>query len=125
MTNKDFAILFWGPNHCGYTYNLDNAGVYTEEDCKKHIGDDRDPAIMCDVVDPLKEKYLIDYSPDMVTAKAGHIVKNDQKNRKTLNIKKIDLPKVSVTGWDHRAFKSVEDFKKDFSNYQKIAEQIL
>ena len=32
---QDHAVLFWGKDKSGYSYNLDDAGVYTKEDIKE------------------------------------------------------------------------------------------
>ncbi len=47
----DTALLFFGPNNCGYTYHRDRAGKYSHEDALKFSGTDA-PMVECEIVDP-------------------------------------------------------------------------
>lgn len=47
----DTALLFFGPNNRGYTYNRDSAGRYSYEDAKKYSSEDS-PMVECEKVDP-------------------------------------------------------------------------
>lgn len=99
MKKKDFAILFWGPNSCGYRYNVNDAGIYTEDEIKSfdedHYCDDM--PILKNVVDDLLVDMVIDNN------KLGKVCLNNRKNRKLLRIKLDELRK-GESNWDSGAF---------------------
>lgn len=35
-TNRGGETIYWGPNNCGYTKDIYQAGIYTEEQIEKH-----------------------------------------------------------------------------------------
>lgn len=47
----DTALLFFGPNNCGYTHHRDRAGKYSYEDAMRFSGPDA-PMVACEMVDP-------------------------------------------------------------------------
>jgi hypothetical protein len=47
----DTALLFFGPNNNGYTYQRDRAGRYSYEDAVKYSSEDS-PMVECEKVDP-------------------------------------------------------------------------
>ena len=52
--HEDVAITLWGPNSSGYTWNLDKAGKYTQEEAAKiNIGDRDDFAVPFEVASKL------------------------------------------------------------------------
>jgi len=96
---KDYAILFWGPNHTGYRYNINDAGIYTEEEIK-HFDEDHycdDKPVLKSLVDDLLIDMVID------NTKLGKVCLNNQTNRKILDIKLTELHS-GETNWDKRAF---------------------
>lgn len=102
---KDFAILFWGPKHTGYHYNVNNAGIYTEKVAntfdKDHYSDDM--PVLKQIVDSLLVDMVID------NTKLGKVCLNNQQNRKILGIKLLEMLD-GDTAWDKGAFCKPEMF---------------
>lgn len=98
LSKKDHAILFWGKNSQGYTYNLNNAGLY---EGKSHTEDD--PLTLASIVDPLAIDSVIDNTT------LGKIVLNNKANRKTLNIDSKKLLNCD-TNWTWLAFQDPKEF---------------
>lgn len=96
---RDHAVLFWGKNFCGYTYNLDNAGAYTEEEITRfpesHYCDDK--PIEQNIVDAVAVPSVIDGRT------LGRICENTKEIRELLGIKLKDL-NTGRTAWDSGAF---------------------
>lgn len=116
---KDYAILFWGPNHTGYRYNVNDAGIYTNSEIitfnKNHHDDDM--PVLKSLIDELLIDMVIDNS------KLGKICLNNHSNRKLLGIKLSELLS-SETVWDKRAFCDPKTFVKINQNTLTIITQI-
>lgn len=99
MHKKDHAVLFWGPNHSGYRYNISEAGRYSEEQIKfidaNHYCDDM--PVKREIVDLSATESVID------NRVLGLILKNTKVNRKKVGIKLTELHS-GDTMWDSRAF---------------------
>lgn len=115
---KDFAILFWGKNFSGYTYNIENAGVYTGEEVRsRNLTPCADDIAEEGLIKSLAERYVID------NAQLGLIVRSINSNWKLLNIKASELYKGN-TVWDERAFCTPDEFVNKNKNTVKILEAI-
>jgi len=120
MNKKDHAILFWGKNNSGYTYNVDNAGLYDHDDITNRFPPSRhnnDAPIEDYIVDSITVKSVIDREV------LGNIVINNAKNRKLLNIKLKELLP-GDTNWNYRAFSTPEEFLKINKNTINLINQI-
>ena len=119
MHKKDFAVLFWGHNHTGYRYNLNDAGIYTEDQIKSfdkdHYTDDK--PILKSIVDDLLLDMVID------NTKLGKICLNNPSNRKILGIKLTELHS-GETNWDRRAFCEPKKFLHLNQNTLNIINEI-
>lgn len=119
MSRKDYAVLFCGPNKQGYTYNVSNAGKYSEDDIKfidsDHFCDDM--PISCEVVDKLSIDSVID------NRMLGKIVINNKENRDLTGIKIKELL-TGNTAWDSGAFCTPERFLYNNKNTLDIISQI-
>jgi hypothetical protein len=119
MSRKDHAVLFWGPDHRGYTYNVSNAGKYSEDDIKfidsNHFCDDM--PILCEVIDKLSIESVIDKSM------LGKIVLNNKTNRDSIGIKIKELL-TGNTAWDSDAFCTPEIFLHKNKNTLDIISKI-
>jgi hypothetical protein len=119
MSRKDHAVLFWGPNKQGYTYNVSNAGKYSEDDIEfidsDHFCDDM--PILCEVIDKLSIESVIDNSM------LGKIVINNKTNCDLIGIKPNELLSGS-TVWDSGAFCTPERFLYNNKNTLDIISQI-
>lgn len=114
---KDFAFLFWGPNSSGYTYNVEEAGLYDQASADIGRGYNDVYLVEESILAPLKEKYVID------SYKLGSIVPNTAKNRKIIGISLKDLISKSTT-WDDKCFMSIDDFRKRNRIIINIEDQI-
>ena len=118
MHRKDYAILFWGKDRQGYTYDVNMAGVYTEKDtgsfCAHHRDDKPIPVA---TVEALVIPSVIDRS------RLGRICRNTLANREVLGIKMSELLN-SSTAWDEGAFCSPDAFVNKNLNTVKILEEI-
>lgn len=119
-SKKDFALLFWGPNDCGYTYNIDDAGVYTEGDLevgKEYYNNTYTKPIEKHLIIKKRKFYVIDRS------KLGHIVLNNCENRACFSIAIKDFC-TNETGWDERVFVTPKDFLAMHKKIIEICEAI-
>lgn len=116
---KDFAILFWGPNRTGYRYNVNDVGIYTEEEAKTfdedHYSDDM--PVLKEIVDDLLVNMVID------NTKLGKVCINNAKNRKILGVKLNELQS-GDTSWDKGAFCEPERFLQLNQNTINIINEI-
>lgn len=110
MHRTEGAVLFWGPNNAGYRYDINSAGLYTEEEAKKFDGNHHhDMPVPQKLVDELSEEKVIDRKI------LGRVVMNTKKNRKILGIKLTEL----VTGptvWETRVFVDPGEFVMMYSD---------
>jgi len=80
-----YAICLWGPNNCGYTPNLDEAGVYDEsvlERFKNNLQDNF--PIELNMARSMSVEREYNYSG----WKSGHFIQNDELFRNTFNLSK-------------------------------------
>lgn len=116
----DYALNFWGPNYCGYTFDVNTAGVYTQEEVddrfpKDHYGDDQPVSVS--KVDRLSEFSVIDHS------KLGRIVRNTTANREAVGMKFTEM-RSGGTIWDSRAFCDPKYFADAHEKTMRILEEI-
>lgn len=52
-------LTWWMPNRSGYTWLLENAGRYSEDEAKVHDGSDTTIAIPCEVVDSMSRRVVL------------------------------------------------------------------
>lgn len=79
----DYAITLWGPDNCGYTPNLDKAGVYDEsvlERFKDHLMDDFPIELS------VARKIAVEREYNYSGWEAGHFILNDEVFRNTFGI---------------------------------------
>lgn len=117
MRESDFAVVFWRSESSGYTYNVEEAGLYTEEEIKRFENPHDDSPIAEEVITPLLEKYVID------EIKLGSVVVNTKKNRKILKIKLKELLVGVYSNWDSRAFLTPEEFVKRYERIETLLEE--
>lgn len=116
---KDYAINFWGPNNSGYSYNLNYAGIYSEEDIKKfpmsHYCDDM----------PVLKSVVDSFAIDAVVGnrELGKACPNTPETRKELGVKLTELH-TGPTSWDSRAFVNPKLFLNRNKNTIDIIKQI-
>lgn len=120
MKTKDGAILFWRPNNSGYTYNVEEAGLYThEETSKSHSEDNRDdPRIGYDTIQDLISVCVIENS------KLGHIVRNNKENRLILDIQLNELQD-SESSWDKSQFVNIKEFIERYKRVSELYNEIM
>lgn len=53
------TMVWWRPNSCGYTLNINQAGKYTKEDALERITREEDIAWECDYVDSCSMGYRV------------------------------------------------------------------
>lgn len=117
---SDYAVLFWGKNFSGYTYNLNNAGLYTEQDVANRFKDTNpsdDLPVHRDFVEPLAVDMVIG-NKDL-----GKVVINNPQNRKKLNIKVKEML-TGPSAWDSRSFCKPTIFLQRNQNTLELIEAI-
>jgi hypothetical protein len=116
MSINDYAILFWGPNHQGYCYDINRAGKYSQEEVDKCFKrPECDMPVPCEVIDRLAQTSVIDNQA------IGRICKNTPTNQRKLKIYRKELLKKD-TVWDAGAFCTCEEF---LNRYERIYELIV
>jgi hypothetical protein len=70
----DTALLFFGPNNSGYTYQRDKAGRYNNEDAVKYSGPDC-PMVECEKVDPFWMN-AVDFGDTFISVPNTPVVRN-------------------------------------------------
>jgi hypothetical protein len=117
---KDYALLFWAENRRGYTFNVDEAGVYYKQDFpESHWCDDM--PVLKETVDSVAVHSVIDFNSSY--AKLIKVCVNNSKNRKLLNIKISDL-RNGATNWDSKNFCTPKMFANRNKNTIKILRKI-
>jgi hypothetical protein len=98
-SKKDYALNFWGPNRRGYTFDINQAGVYSQEETAEfpedHYRDDQPVPVM--LIEKLSEYSVIDH------ATLGKIVRNTKKNRSAVGMKLAEM-RGKETIWGSGAF---------------------
>lgn len=89
-SSKDYVVTFWGPNRSGYTPNIDEAGLYTEEESNKIKNGLDDFPIRLDIA--LQMSVLREYN--YTTWKEGKFILNDEVFWNTFNINPKRLEKI-------------------------------
>lgn len=101
---QDYAILFWGPDNKGYTYNVNVAGVYGEEVLERFRDHESDDCpVEKSIIDSMVKDSVIDNKV------LGKIVLNNPQNRRVLKISTKELH-AGPSNWDYRAFCSPKQF---------------
>lgn len=105
MNKNDYAILFWQANSQGYTYNINNAGIYDEKAIKIISKENYcdDIPVLCESIDNITIRSVID------NRTLGKVVVNNNINRRICNIKLCELLK-GPSIWDKKAFCTPERF---------------
>jgi len=114
---QDHAMLFWGKDFKGYNYDLNKAGLYTEDQLSTFTHPSDDKPIAKDVIDAMVIDAVID------NACLGKIVLNNSTNRSLVGTKVNELHS-GPTNWDSRAFCSPEQFMHQSKNTSQILADI-
>jgi hypothetical protein len=119
MFKKDFAILFWGPNNTGYQYNIDEAGIYSEEEAAKF-----DKEYYCDDM-PIQKSIVDAVSIDSVIDNQvlGRICQNTKSNRNLIGIKLSEL-RTGDSIHNHHIFCEPTKYLQLHENTMRIIDQI-
>jgi hypothetical protein len=116
---KDYAVLFWGKNFNEYTYNIDDAGIYTEEEIvglpESHFRDDKPVSV--EIVDKGAILSVID------NARLGKVYLNTGENRRTIGTSISELH-TGPTNWDSENFCTPEYFLVKNKNVASVVRAI-
>lgn len=117
MHRKDGAILFWGPNRCGYRYGLEHCGLYTEEEAKGFDRPELDMAVPQELVESLAVTRVIDRK------ELGKVCLNTKEVRRELGIQLNELLK-GETVWTDRVFLEPDEFVRLYQDIVAIMTKI-
>lgn len=115
---KDYAFLFWGPDHCGYSYDLGRAGKYKIDDPRlKSLHPCDDALVSCAEVDALATTTIIDHS------RLARVCCNTKATRSKLKVALKELHSGN-TSWSASAFMSPAEFARKHKNTLEVLKDI-
>lgn len=118
-SKKDQAILFWGSDHCGYYYNVCDAGIYSKDDAADIVQNHRDCVMVgLSVAIPLMVDVIFDNS------KVVKIIPNTPRCRTVVGIDYKMLLN-GETSWGKGTFLTPKQFMIKNNDIIKIALQIM
>jgi len=74
---RDGMLTWWGPESCGYVFDLNRAGKYSEEE-SRHIVSERNIAIPCELADAACQRVFI-WEPHLYAALGDDVAKAIKK----------------------------------------------
>jgi hypothetical protein len=118
MNRNVHAILFWGKSSTGYTYNIEDAGKYNEDDIKRFKGyEEDDVPVLCEIADSCAEYTVFE------NRKLIKICKNNEKNRRLLKVKLTELLK-GETYYNSSVFCDPQEFLAAQKEREEFTEQV-